>query len=240
MGFGTSILSLGEPPPSKETETLDAIGNAFFRALDNPAGAFATYGFWFVALVSLGVVVRWLRREAAVERREQELLNAEREEALKGLRSVSQKREWVRVPARLPISRRVTGTRGKTHVETAETRDLSAGGVSFLSRHPPALGDRLHVDVELGDRTTVSLAGLVVRVEPPSSESRDTSVVALRLVLVEPTVRQQLMKWVTHEENRQIAQAQRERVCPRCGNPLAKDAGAMHASCRPSTIPRPT
>ncbi len=235
--FALVIAASAGPTSPGESQALHGIREAFFAALeqDRSPGVIALMAIMFVALVVASV--RWLRRE---ERREQSE-HAELEERRRIVASMAptrvERRAWVRVPGHLTMTV-FHDAAPRPRVDTFETQNVGAGGLAFLTHEPPRMGHRLEFSLDLGEKTGLSLHGVVVRVEsPPATDA--ASLVALRLGGIDSRAREHLMKWIATEEVREIAEARRGRACARCGRPLADSAFEMHSTCAAREPPIP-
>jgi hypothetical protein len=217
-------------PPSAASPELDSIGEAFFSALERDRGGPTVAGIGTaVAAVLFLVVIRWVRREAAREEIERVALEARYRAARKEADSHRDQRDWVRVASKVQATVSYPcGTR--TIREESQTRNLSAGGGAFTSLRPPAVGHTVDVALELGERRPLRLQAVVVRVEPPRRVG-EPSVVGLRFLSVAARVHEKVVRWVTREQCRVLAEAQRGRVCLVCHRPIAGSRGDTHPAC---------
>jgi hypothetical protein len=221
-------MSLGQPTPSSN-DTLDGITHAFFSSLDRDGGPIVQV----LAVALLGafavLLVRWLRRENRRERLERELLD-ERHAAVSLQPPAPERREWMRVAAHLPISiLHPEGHRGP-FFEDCETQNVSGGGLSFLTHAPSPRGTPLSFTLNLGEKRPLSLRGVVTRTEPPTAPGAP-HLVALQLGPIAVTDRERIVRWVTHEESRELAEARRGRLCSVCKRPLADPSREVHSAC---------
>jgi hypothetical protein len=164
---------------------------------------------------------------------EQDAREAQRETALSEAPAggeYRERREWVRVRAHLRMRLQHTDAHQRSFNEDCETRNIGGGGVAFLSRTPPGPGFPVHFTLDLGEKWPISLQGVVMNVEPPQDPD-SPSLVAVKLGPITPADREHVVRWVTNEETREIAEAHRGRLCSRCGRPLADGAGEMHSTC---------
>ncbi len=223
-------------PRGSSTDTLDGIGRAFFAALDRDGGPAVDVVAAAVALLLFVLLVRWVRREATREQREREELEARRLAAAATLHAG--KRAWVRVPVRVPmtVERREAGDR--VSYEKCETQDISGGGGSFLCHRPPPPGAPLHFMLEPAGERPLPLRGIVVRVEPPSAPGAP-SLVGVKLGPITERDREQVVRWLTHEQASGLAQSQRGHVCAACQRPLADAAAGTHPACARRDSKRP-
>jgi hypothetical protein len=83
--------------------------------------------------------------------------------------------------------------------------------------------------LDLGEKERLPLRGVVERVEP--SNDGATALVAVKLDPSMTTERERVVRWVAHEEQRELALAHRGPVCPVCGRPA--EHGAVHSTCAP-------
>jgi hypothetical protein len=224
------------PVVPSETEVLDGIGRAFFGTLEHDGGLGFQLAAGVVVLALLTLLVRWVRREALLERIAQEALDARHAATMSETGIGDERREWVRVPAHVQLAvRREHGHHGPFY-EPCETENLSGGGLSFFTRTPPALGASLQFTIDLGERSTLPLEGIVVRIEPPRGEG-GAQLVAVKLDPITSREREHVIRWVAHEEVREIADARRGRLCVVCRRPLADDAGEVHTACATAVEP---
>jgi hypothetical protein len=134
-----------------------------------------------------------------------------------------------------------------THVvkECCELRNLSAGGGAFTSERPPPPGQTVELALDLGGPRPLTVSGVVVRVEPPTS-SGEPSVVGMRFRDLPARALEEVHRWVIHEQARELSAKRRGRICTMCQRPLAASDGERHPACatlrtslRPSARPAP-
>jgi hypothetical protein len=233
-------MSLLLVPPNEASAELDGIGHAFFAAVDRDHGGPIVAGV-MVALAVVGVVavVRWLKREAETEQELRALLEARHRAAIAEASTNRDQREWVRVATR--VAMKLTYERN-AHVvkESCELRNLSAGGGAFTSERPPPPGQTVELALDLGGPRPLTVSGVVVRVEPPTSTS-EPSVVGMRFRDLPPRTLEEVHRWVIHEQARELSAKRRGRICAMCQRPLAEADGDMHPACAtPRTSVRPS
>jgi hypothetical protein len=223
------LAAFAEETPS-QTDTLNGIGHAFFATLDRDGRPAFAGAATVVALALIVLLIRWVRREARRDRIEQAALDARHQTALSEAPAGDDHREWIRVPAHVRMTLQHTDGHHRFFYEDCETQNVGAGGLAFLSHTPPPSGLPLHFTIDLGEKRPISLQGIVVRVESPSTPDAP-SLVAVKLGPITPAEREHVVRWVSHEETREIAEAHRGRLCSFCGRPLAEGAGETHSSC---------
>lgn len=232
MSFCATILSLAEPS-SSETSTLEGIGSAFSSALDSRSP---------VAIVLIAVIVvvlavaglRWHRDAARVAKAEAEAdveREARRQAVIAELGARREQRQWVRVPAHLRLDLAELDAQDHLRVREFETLNVSGGGLAFLSHEPFSTGALLEFKLDLGEGRPLVLPGVIRRTEPgPAPDS--ASVVVLTFGAIDNATRERLVRWVAKEVVREIAEANRGRVCSVCGRPLADTAASpAHFTC---------
>lgn len=230
MSLCGTILSLAEP---SETSTLEGIGSAFSSALDSRSPVAIV--LIAVIVVVLGVsALRWHREstraakadaEADVER------EARRQAVIAELSARRELRQWVRVPAHLRLELAELDAHGHLRVREFETLNVSGGGLAFLSHDPFATGALLEFKLDLGEGRPLVLPGVIRRTEPgPDADA--ASLVVLSFGAVDNATRERLVRWVAKEMVREIAEANRGRVCTVCGRPLADTSvSPAHFTC---------
>jgi hypothetical protein len=218
------------PPAAPSSDVLDGIGRAFFATLArdgdlrfSAAAALATVG-----LVAWLVV--WVRRETRREREEQAVLDARHAAAMAKVAAADAGREWVSIAVRRPVTVQHVLPGGRFSYEKCETESLSGDSLSFLSRTPPPRGAPLHFAVDLGERSRLSLRGIVRRVEPAATGDAAARVDVMLGPIAE-TDREHLVRWIALEEDREIVEMRRGRLCVACGRPLANETSQAHATC---------
>jgi hypothetical protein len=227
------LAVLVQPSPS-ETDTLNGIAHAFFSAAGRDAGPGFELAGAAVVLVSFVLLVLWVRREARTDRVEREALDGRHAATLSDAGAGDERREWVRVPAHLHLAvKHEHGHRGPFY-ETCETQSLGGGGLAFSTHTPPSPGVPIRFTLDLGEKRSLPLQGIVARVEPPPAEGAAHRV-AVRLGPITAADREHIIRWVAHEEVREIADAHRGRLCSVCTRPLADDAEEMHSACTGAT-----
>ncbi len=210
--------------------SMDAIGRAVLASLEHNGGpAFSVPAL--AILAALGVLlVRWVRRDVTAERAEQEKRDALHSVALSEVREGRNRREWVRVPAQVPMTLQHADVRRSLFFEECETVDLSGGGVSYRTLSPPVPGDCLEFTLNLGEPRPMSLRGIVVRVEAARS-AEVASLVGVRLGPLRDKDREHLVRWVAREERRGLAEARRGSPCAYCGRPTEDASMQVHPTC---------
>jgi hypothetical protein len=239
-------MSLLVVPPNEASAELDGIGHAFFAALDRDHGG-PLVAAVTVALAVAGVVavVRWLKREAETEQQLRAALEARHRAALMEASAKRDQREWIRVATRVAM-KLTYGSNAHIVKESCELRNLSAGGGAFTSERPPPPGHAVEVALDLGGPRPLTVSGIVVRVEPPTS-SGEPSVVGMRFRDLPAPALEEVHRWVIHEQARELAEKRRGRICAMCQRPLADADGDTHPACatartslRPSGRPTPS
>lgn len=219
-----------QPTSAGQADTLRGISEAFSSALDRNASR-GVGGILTVLAVALAfAIVRWVRREARRRRGEPPALDEAREAIASKPPPRPEHREWVRVPGHLRMTVLRTGANPRAHFDVFETQNLGGGGLAFLSHAPPARGTPLAFTLDLGERRSLAMRGVVVRVDPPPTPD-SPSLVVLKFGEVDNATREHLMKWIAAEEVREIAEARRGHLCSRCSRPLADGAAEMHSTC---------
>jgi hypothetical protein len=216
-------------PISSERDTLDGIGQAFSAAMAHDGGPIVVVVVAILVLAMAGWLFFWLLRETRRERSEQGALDARHEAARSTGSVVTQRREWLRVPAHVHMTVQHAQGGQRFWYEESETQNIGGGGVAFLSRTPPPPGCPVHFTLDLGERTPVSLRGVVVRVEP--STPGKPSLVALKFGPCTAGEREQVVRWVAQEQESENEVARQGRPCPFCGRPLADEAMEAHSTC---------
>jgi hypothetical protein len=212
-----------------EAATLDRIRRSFFSALERDGGPSLQFAFAAVAILLLYVLVRWVRSESRRERSEQRALDARHATAMAASCASGDRRQWARVPAHLHVS--CAHEDGRPIERQCETLNLGGGGVAFFARSAAALGSRVHLELELGMKRRLDLEGTIVRSEPAALDGA-LHVIAVKLGPITPIDREHIMRWIAHEERREIAASRRGRLCAECGRPMAdEDTGDMHPAC---------
>src|SRR4051812_3724874 len=204
-------VSRSEMSSPGESEMLDGISRAFFAALDRDVGTFEIGVWCALGVAASWVVVSWIRGDAQSEQRERRELAQRRERILSEAPPRLERREWLRVSARVPM---------KTEAGMTETHDVSGGGVSFLSDRPPVQGTRLRLALDLGADKPVAVRGNVVRVSPPR-QPNGPSLVAVKFSAIDASTQDRIVRWVVEEARREVVVARRGRLCASCERPLA-------------------
>ena len=220
--------TLAQPSPS-QSEKLDDIGRAFFAAVDRDGRPAFVLIAAVVVLALIAGLVYWVLRDVRRDRIEQSARDSRHEATMSMLpASGGEGRKWARVAAHLPMS--VQHPDGQRFwYEDCKTLSISAGSVAFLSSIPPAPGCPIDFMLDLGEKERLPLRGVVERVEP--SNDGATALVAVKLDPSMTTERERVVRWVAHEEQRELALAHRGPVCPVCGRPA--EHGAVHSTCAP-------
>jgi hypothetical protein len=215
-------------PSSTETVALDGIAHAFFSTLDRDGGPRLELAGAVVVLVLLALLVRWVRRDSLRDRVKQDALDARHTAAIAVVGH--EQRHWVRVPARLRLAVKHEPAHHLPFSEHCETVNLGGGGLAFSTQAPPEAGVPIQFALDLGEKRPLALEGVVVRIEPLASTGAGY-LVAVKLGPITAGAREEIIRWVAHEETREIAEARRGRLCSICRRPLAEDAGNVHSAC---------
>ena len=213
-----------------ESDTLDGISRAFFAALDQGSSELVLGVWGTLAVAAAYVVVGWLRGDAQVEKRERRELQRRRERIASEAPPRLERREWVRIPAKVKMKVAAASTGPLSPALTLKTNDLGGGGVSFFTDRAPRRGARLSLSLDLGERRPLAVRGVVVRVNPPPRPGAP-SLVAVRFAEVAAGTRERLVHWIVAEERREIIVARRGRLCACCERPLADGPEDMHPTC---------
>jgi hypothetical protein len=245
------MVAVLDPPTSVASETLDAIGRAFFATPGRQGGLIVVVAGALACVVLLVVLVRWVRRETRKERLEAKATQARHEAALADAAAQPQPAQdpghdrdangekWARVDAHVRMTLEHVDRHQHVTFEDCETQSLSGGAVAFLTRHPPAEGTPLQFTLDLHEGWPLWLHGVVGHVEA-AHDPDAPALVEVKLAAVAPAAQEHLARWVTHEELRTIASTRRGRMCPRCGRPLADGAGETHPTCVGRASPAPS
>jgi PilZ domain len=213
-----------------ETEILDGIGRAFATTLQRDGGLGFQLAAGVVVLALFVLLLRWVRREVLAERIARQVLDARHSAVMSQAGSDDEQREWVRVPAHLHMAVRHERSHHRPVYESCETENIGGGGLAFSTRTPPALRARIQFTLDLGERTSLPLRGIVVRVEPPAAVAA-AHLVAVELGPITGAEREHIVRWVAHEETRELRAAHRGRLCVVCKRPLADGATERHSGC---------
>jgi hypothetical protein len=232
MSLRATILSLAEPS-SSETSTLEGIGSAFSSALDSRSPV--AIALIAVIVVVLGIAgLRWHRDAGRVAKAEAEAdveREARRQAVIAELAARREQRQWVRVPAHLRLELAELDAHEHLRVREFETLNISGGGLAFLSHDPFPTGALLELKLDLGEGRPLAVPGVIRRTEPgPDAES--ASLVVLSFGAIDNASRERIIRWVAKEVVREIAEANRGRVCSVCGRPLADTStSSAHFTC---------
>ena len=221
-------------PAGNSSDIFRGISDAFETALHH-----AVIPVPFMVVLAAAIVagaalfVRRIRRESAAARAERVARENERRRIATSM--PPERREFVRVPAHVPLTIPPTVRNGRpSHVET---EDLSGGGLSFSSKAPPRLGSKIELVLELGDQE-LEMHGEVVRIAP-SQKPAGPAVVGVAFRDIQTATREELVKWIAAEEIRDIAAKRRGPLCKLCGLPLADPSTTTHPSCATATSSPP-
>ncbi len=232
MSLRATFFSLAEPS-SSETSTLEGIGSAFASALDSRSPV-AIALIAVIVVVLGGAALRWHRDAARVAEAEAEAdvaREARRRAVIAELSARREQRQWLRVPAHLRLELAELDANDHLRVREFETLNVSGGGLAFLSHDPFPIGALLEFKLDLGEGRPLVLPGVIRRTEPgPAADA--ASLVVLAFGAVDNATRERLVRWVSKEVVREIAEANRGRVCSVCGRPLADtSASPAHFTC---------
>lgn len=222
-------------PAESSTDVFRGISDAFSAALHHtivpPVAVAVVSALVFASATHL--IIRWIRRDGERAREQQA---REKQRLRIAALSARERREFVRVPARLPFSVPPSAPRGRPSL--FETHDVSGGGLSFRSRTPPAIGTKLQLVLDLprdqGRARELEMDAEVVRIQP-STAPADSALVGLAFRDLTTSTRETLLQWIAAEERRDIAARQRGPVCSVCHRPLAEGDATMHPTCAPPT-----
>lgn len=232
MILRATIIADAEPS-SSETSTLEGIGHAFSSALDTRSPV-AIVLIAVIAVVLALAAVRWQREAARAAKAEAEA-EAEREErrlaVLAELGARREQRQWMRVPAHLRLELAELDANEHLRVREFETLNISGGGLAFLSHDPFPTGALLEFKLDLGEGRPLMVPGVIRRTEPgPDPDS--AALVVLSFGAIDNASRERIIRWVAKEVVREIAEANRGRVCSVCGRPLADTSvSPAHFTC---------
>jgi len=87
----------------------------------------------------------------------------------------TQRRQWVRVPATLPLRYRLPSDAHFNPINLATTIDISGGGLCFLTNDPIEAGQILDMEINLPDREPVFCQIKVVRLQQPDGKKGTTT-----------------------------------------------------------------
>jgi len=225
-------------PATPSGDVLNGIGHAFFATLARDGGVRFSAAAALATAALVAWLLYWVRRETRRDREEQAVLDARHASAMAEAAASDPGREWVSVQARRPMTVQHPLPGGRFSYEKCETLSISGGSLTFLSRAAPARGAPLHFTVDLGERSPLSLRGIVRRVEP-AVVGEAAARIEVSLGPITETDREHLARWIALEEDREIVEMRRGRLCPSCGRPLADDASEVHSTCMRSTARRP-
>jgi hypothetical protein len=214
------------PPGS---ETLDRLSQAFSSAMARNGGPVVALIGALLTLGTLAGLVWWALRETRQEHRERSARRARYEAAMSAASTARQRREWVRVAGRLPMTMWQSQNGKRARLEDCETHNVSGGGVAFFSQRPPPLGAPLDFTLDLGEETPLALQGIVARVEPPNSTR--LALVALKIEACPAGVRERIARWVAQAKERELVKMRRGRLCRACRRPLTDEAREEHVTC---------
>ena len=219
------------PNTPSSSDMLQEITTSFFAALNRDGGPVFAVVFVLVVLVLAVSLMSWLRREIRRERIERAMLDARHMSATAGATtSCKENRQSVRVPAHVPMTLRRGDGRGHVVYETCETQNISGDAVAFMSHTSPPCGLLVDFTIDLGEKRPVALRGAIRRVDAPRSPG-DPALVVVALGPLSPSERQNMTRWVAHEETRALAERSRGRLCTVCSRPLAADVDTVHPAC---------
>jgi hypothetical protein len=222
-------VAVPQPTPSR-TDILDGISQAFFTTMSRDGSPRFLVLAAVLTATLLVWLLYWLRRETRRERLEQEAIGTRHEVAMSQVLASGAQRKWVSVAAHRPISVQHQGRGGRIWYEECETQSLSGDLVAFYSKVPRAPGLPLHFAVDLGEKSPLQMRGVVARVEPPAVPG-GPSLLEVRLGPITDRDREHVVRWVTVEEEREIAKTRRGPLCASCGRPVADGAEGMHSTC---------
>jgi hypothetical protein len=224
--------------PATEGTTLDALGQAFAAAMDRNGGPAVAVVMTVVALGVIVGLVRWALHEDRRHQGERRAREARRREVEAAAPATSQRREWVRVAGRLPLTVRHAKDGKAAWYEDCETLNVSGGGVAFLSRAPPPPGVPVEFTLDLGEKPILALKGVVTRSKPAPPGA--LALVALKIERCPAGMRERIVRWVAHAGERELVKMRRGRPCAACGRPLAGEDENVHSTCAPREAPAQT
>ncbi|MDI6827455.1 MAG: PilZ domain-containing protein, partial [Armatimonadota bacterium] len=117
-----------------------------------------------------------------------------------------QRREYVRIPERLPVRYRLlSGSKGGGQFLNGTTNDLSGGGAQLVVRHcKPEVGDLMEMELLLPAEKPVCAVGQVVRVAQPSLPMLNCRTIAIQFTDINPAERDRIIRYVFKRQSEML------------------------------------